>query len=166
MDKTEVIINYQNYQDYYFGKNLSVSNGKIIIDGKEIKNYDAGDITIEIKGNVENLVVGSCKNITVNGHVGCISAVDGNINVQGRVGGKVETKVGNIYCQDVLGNVKTDEGDIICGNVQGYVICVAGDIDCFDVSGNLITETGDISCCDVKGDITINGKLFEWRHRE
>jgi phage baseplate assembly protein gpV len=65
--------------------NISISNGKIIVDGKTI-TCPIKDHTIIINGDCNDLNISG--NLTVNGNI------KGNVDVQG-----------NINCRDVGGNI-------------------------------------------------------------
>ena len=97
------IINHGNGAYYENIKNLSIINGKITIDGKEVTKLEGNNNTIIIEGDCGNIkadgsveVRGSCKSIDCGGSVNC-----------GDVGGDVDC-VGSVNCRNV-------GGDIDCG---------------------------------------------------
>ncbi len=108
------------------GRSVTVVNGQVFVDDVDV-TPDAKNITIEITGDVENLNVDTCRQVTING------------NAQ-----TVETAAGDDRCHDVNGPVETISGDIKCGNVQGNVKTVSGDVECDNVGGNVSSKAGDI----------------------
>jgi len=96
----------------YRGKNVSVSNGKVVIDGVE-----QGDET-----QSKNIV------ITVKGDVGSVESPDGTIIVHGDVKGNVNATNGDIEAENVGGSVTTTNGDVECWEVAGDVNTTNGDI--------------------------------------
>jgi hypothetical protein len=99
------------------GSNITISNGKVIIDGKTIQSDMNGNVHVEIHGDVENIQCGG--SVTVHGNVsGCIDC-GATCNVDGYVNGNVDA--GNsVNCGDVTGDV--DAGNSVhCGNISGDV---------------------------------------------
>lgn len=101
----------------YYGNNIIMTNGKIIIDGKPIEDGLSGVVELKVEGDLVSLH--SDCSVTVNGDVkGNVSAgtsvncknVDGNVQAGssvncGNVGGNV--KAGNsVTCRNVNGDVK------------------------------------------------------------
>lgn len=93
------------------GRNITITNGRVIVDGKDVTGDDAKTITIEIQGDVAELSADMCTTITVTGTVG-----------------KIKTQSGNVRCGDVSGSVQTMSGDVSCGAVAGDVSTMSGDI--------------------------------------
>lgn len=120
---SQVIINGKNY----IGTQVYITNGKVIIDGK---NYtpDSKEINIQVDGNIEELKVDTCQKCIVNGNAGYVQTGSGDLEISG----------------DITGNLQTGSGDIECGNVGGSVQTGSGDVKCNNVSGNVKTGTGDI----------------------
>lgn len=92
--------------------NITVRNGRVIIDGHEADSGDSKEIVISIEGNINDLTVDSCNKIAVHGNVQSIKTGSGDISVVG----------------DVLGSIKTGSGDIECGSVTGSISTGSGDI--------------------------------------
>lgn len=92
------------------GKNIVVSNGRVVVDGQDV-TPDAKDIRIEVHGSVDSLDVDACNAISVTGSAGSI-----------------KTQSGDVRCGDVHGSVKTMSGDVHCGAVSGGVETMSGDI--------------------------------------
>lgn len=104
---SSVIINGQSYS----GTNISISNGRVIIDGKDVEDASTSPkIEVCINGAVEELQVAS-GDVVVHGDVGSLSSTSGDVS-----------------CRDVAGNVTTTSGDVKCGSVHGNVTTVTGDI--------------------------------------
>lgn len=82
------------------GRNISVVNGKIIVDGKTIQKGLTGDVHIKWEGDLAELNCNSCE---ISGNVGkdvkCNTA-----KIKGNIGGDV--KGNTIKCGNVQGNVK------------------------------------------------------------
>lgn len=111
------------------GNNVSISNGKIIVDGKEINDID---------GINSNTII----NVIIEGNVGSVQC-NGSVEVTGNVGK-------NIDCGGSVTIGGTLEGSIDCGGsvtVQGDV---TGDIDC----GGSVRINGSH-----KGDIDAGGSV-------
>lgn len=92
------------------GKNITISNGRVVIDGVD-RTPDAKEIRIEVQGDVQSIDADVCTSISVTGNSGAI-----------------KTQSGNIRCGDVHGSVKTMSGDVVCDAVTGGVKTMSGDI--------------------------------------
>lgn len=95
----------------YSGTNVSMINGKVIVDGVE----QTGEMT----GNIEIVVEGSCGdittefgNISVGSNAKSVESKNGNISVGGTIEGNAETKNGNIKANSILGEANTKNGNI------------------------------------------------------
>ena len=95
----------------YSGKTVEVRNGRVLVDGKEAPAGEGKDIHIEVTGDIKNLRVDACAEVSVSGNCGEISVQSGDVK-----------------CGDVSGSVSTQSGDIRCGRVAGNVRTMAGDI--------------------------------------
>ncbi len=124
--ETCIKINNMNF----FGRNINITNNKIIIDGVDVSSNFKNDkeINISIVGDINDLSVDSCNKIKITG----------NAN-------KVKTMSGDISCSDVNGDVTTTSGDIVCGNINSSATTVSGDIKAKVITGNCKTVSGDIS---------------------
>lgn len=100
----------------YVGQNISVVNGKVLIDGKSQDDTLSGVVRIEVTGDLASLQCDAPVVVTGN--------VKGNINCDGPCTcGDVEGDVdadGPVTCGDVKGNVEAD-GPCTCGKVGGNV---------------------------------------------
>lgn len=105
------IINGVVFPEGISGGNVHIGDGKIIIDGVEVKMPDEKIITVELHGNPNSLQVASCKSIVIHGSCG-----------------DVKTTNGDITCKDVSGSITTINGDVDCQNVGGSVSTVNGKI--------------------------------------
>lgn len=94
------------------GKNITIKNGRVIVDGNDVTGEDSKVITIEIIGNVEELSVDACTKVTITGSTG-----------------PIKTMSGDVKCGDVNGSVKTMSGDVRCGSIAGDVSTMSGDIE-------------------------------------
>ena len=95
----------------YNGNNVTIINGKVIVDGKDM-TPDAKNIIIHVDGDISKLSVDICDKLSVTGNVTDLSTVSGDVTIGGSVGQ----------------NVKTVSGDVKCGNIAGKVTTVSGDI--------------------------------------
>ena len=111
----------------YSGNSVVVTNGKVIIDGKDV-TPDAKEINISVQGDVAELKVDACNKVSVTGNVGSFSGRTGDVEISG----------------DVSGDVQTTTGEVSCGAVSGSVSTSTGDVDCVSVGGSVSTKTGDI----------------------
>ena len=75
--------------DIVDGKNLTIVNGKIQIDGEDVTPDDK-IITIEIHGDVETVRVDSCTTVDISGTVGTVSVSNGDITC-GDIAGTAST---------------------------------------------------------------------------
>lgn len=105
-----------NNKSYSGGKNISIMNNKIFIDGIEITDkevVDAKNILFEISGDVETLEVDHADKVMIAGNVtGNVKTMSGSVTVEGDVHGKVNTMSGNVQCGNVSGKVETMSGNI------------------------------------------------------
>lgn len=105
--KTSISINGNSYA----GTNISVKNGKVIVDGEEMEPIEDKTINIIVEGDVQHLE-------TTSGSVECMDAkvvktVSGDVQVAGNVRGDVETVSGDVRVRNsVCGNVETVSGDV------------------------------------------------------
>jgi hypothetical protein len=103
-----IIVNNKSY----IGKSIIISNGKIIIDGKDITPNE-NEISIEVNGNIEFIDVDNCNKINVTGNCTSIKTQSGDIEVKSSILGNVQTMSGDVYCEQTIhGNVSTMSGDI------------------------------------------------------
>ncbi|MCK9445694.1 hypothetical protein M0Q50_02250 [bacterium] len=110
------------------GRNITITNNKIIIDGKDV-SPDSKTIDIKIEGDIENFEVDYCNKIEIIGNTKDIRTSSGDVDITG----------------NVTGNINTSSGDVdIAGDVQGSINTSSGDVDCYNVSGNVKTNSGDI----------------------
>jgi len=108
--------------------NVSVSNGKAVIDGREFTGN-----RISINGN-KVIVDGVVQDGELVGNISVV--IHGDVE-------KIEVVSGTVKANSVT-SIKTTSGDIDCGDVTGSVMTVSGDIDCGNVGGNVSTVSGDI----------------------
>jgi len=95
------------------GNNVVVRRGKVLVNGKVIKDNLSGTVKIEWEGDLASL---DCTQAVVNGNVH--GDVDGTtITVSGDVSGDVDGTT--IKCGDVAGDV--DATTVTCGKVKGDV---------------------------------------------
>lgn len=119
-----------NGKNFVGGKSIVVTNGRVVIDGKDVTPSENKPITIEVTGNVEKLEVDVCSKVTVTGNAGSVKSSQGDIDVRGDVHGDVETKQGSVDIGgSVKGDVETMQGDIeVKGAISGKASTVMGDV--------------------------------------
>ena len=111
----------------YSGKSISIVNGKVFIDGKDV-TPDTKEIYIAVEGDIDELTVDHCNNLHIVGNVNKASSSSGNINVTGNVSESVQTSSGDVDCINVGGSVRTSSGDVTCSDVNGSVSTTSGNI--------------------------------------
>lgn len=96
----------------YSGNNIVISNGRVIIDGKDV-TPDQKIIDIQVHGDLNSLKVDNCQ----------------TCKVVGDVHGDVSTMSGDIEIQGSAHNAKSMSGDIdIGGSLNGNASTMSGDI--------------------------------------
>ncbi len=95
----------------YSGRNITITNGKVIIDGKDV-TPDGKEIKIAVEGGLNVLDVDACETVYVDGRVGELKTASGDVKIKGNVEGNVNTMTGDVTCLDIIGNVKTMTGNI------------------------------------------------------
>ena len=105
----------------FSGSNISIINGRVIIDGKEVSvDGLTGVKTSEVVIRIED---GSIGELTTDASVTC-GAVTGNVTARGSVnadsiGGNVDAG-GSVNCDNVSGSVDAG-GSVNCGKVGGNI---------------------------------------------
>jgi hypothetical protein len=110
----------------YVGKSITIINGKVIIDGKDV-TPDSKEITISVDGNLDNLEVDHANTIIIKGDVN-----------------KVRSGSGDVSCGNITGGTQTGSGDIDCGIITGDVQTGSGDVNATTITGSVRTGSGDI----------------------
>lgn len=95
----------------YSGSNIVVTNGKVIINGKDV-TPDSKEINISVEGHIDELKIDACNKVSVVGSVKSLATQSGDVEVVG----------------DVDGNIKTMSGDVDCGMVGGSISTMSGDV--------------------------------------
>lgn len=96
----------------YVGKQITITNGKIIIDGEDVTPENTVTIDIRIHGNIDSLSADACNKISVSGNAGTVKTMTGDVNIQGSVSGSVNTMSVDVKCKDIKGGVTTMSGDV------------------------------------------------------
>lgn len=113
-DMSTIMINGKSYT----GKNVSIINGKVTIDGvKQDGDALMGIVKVEITGDPASIDTDAP--VVVNGNVRGNVIADGPVTC-GNVNGDVDAD-GPCTCHDVKGNVTAD-GPVTCGPVGGNVV--------------------------------------------
>jgi len=98
---SEIIVNKSSY----YGKNIQIINGKVLIDGVDATPSSKA-IIVSIEGNIENLYLEYSNSITIKGNVSNIKTASGDIIIHGDVTNGITTVSGDVRCQNVIGNIK------------------------------------------------------------
>jgi hypothetical protein len=96
----------------YSGNSINITNGRIFVDGIEVET-DQKNIKIEVSGDVQLLQADACDSIIINGKVGPIKTVSGDVHVKDSVVGNINTVSGNVTCTELYGSTNTVSGNII-----------------------------------------------------
>lgn len=96
----------------YSGNSIVVSNGKVIIDGKNETPKDSKEININVNGNIDELKVDVCETIKITGDVNNVKTQSGDVDVKGNVNGNIQTMSGDVKSKNVGGSISTMSGDI------------------------------------------------------
>jgi hypothetical protein len=99
-------------QKIYKGNSIVISNGKVIIDGKDYTPSDEKEVNIAVVGNLENIEVDMCNIFSISGNCGSVQTTSGDVTIKGEVEGNVQTLSGDINCGIVKGNITTMSGNI------------------------------------------------------
>ena len=97
------------------GRNVSIINNRVIVDGKDVTPdlAETKEINIMVEGPIERLQVDACNKIGVRGNVGSIKTQSGNVDIlSGNVQGSVQTMSGDVTCGNIAGSVSTMSGNI------------------------------------------------------
>lgn len=101
------------------GNNISMTNGKIYVDGKLVETGTlSGDVKLTFEGDLVNLK--SDTSVKVNGNVNGHVDAGGSVSVGGSIFSYVDAG-GSVNCTgDIDGNIDAG-GSVTCGNVKGDV---------------------------------------------
>lgn len=80
----------------YTGSNVSIVNGKVVVDGN----------------NQEQALIGPIS-VVVNGDVAEVETMSGDVTIHGNVSGDVTTMSGNVVAKAIAGSVETMSGNIV-----------------------------------------------------
>jgi len=94
----------------FSGSNITVSKGKIIIDGKDV-TPDSKNINITVNGNINSVEVDVCDKFTITGDVDSVQTASGDVDIKGNAG-SINTMSGDVDCWNVKGSIRTMSGDI------------------------------------------------------
>jgi hypothetical protein len=95
----------------YSGDNITISKGRVFINGQEINTGDQKTINITVNGDIESIKADACQKITVSGSSGSIQTQSGDVEC-GNVNGSVTTMSGDVDCGDIGGSVQTMSGNV------------------------------------------------------
>ena len=95
----------------YSGNSIVVTNGKVIINGKDV-TPDSKEINIKVDGNIDELKVDVCNKVEITGDVSNVKTQSGDVEISGNVTGSIQTMSGDVDCGTVGGSISTMSGDI------------------------------------------------------
>jgi hypothetical protein len=102
-----IIINGNTYS----GNSVVVTNGKVLINGKDV-TPDSKEININVQGNIGELKVDACNKVSVTGNANNVLTKSGDIYITGNVEGNIQTSSGDVDCGNVSGSISTSSGDV------------------------------------------------------
>lgn len=106
--KSSVTINNVTYS----GRNISIDNDKVVIDGVTQTTSLVGPITVTVNGSCESVSTISGA-INISGNAGSVHATSGDVSVQGSVEGAIKTISGDVkVVRPHTNNINTISGDI------------------------------------------------------
>ena len=110
------IIRNGNCRTIIGGGTVTITDGKVTVNGKTVEGLEGSDdekvINITIEGDVDRLEVDYCKSIKVTGNAKRVHTSYGDIEIGGDVSGDVHTNMGGITCGNVEGDCHTNMGSI------------------------------------------------------
>ena|ERR1035437_3204031 len=106
-----ITINGNTISGNLSGRNISITNNKIIIDGVDV-TPDSKEINITVSGNIEKLSADCCNKIQVTGDVGSVKTQSGDVEITGNVNGSIQSMSGSVDCGNVSGNISTMSGSV------------------------------------------------------
>jgi hypothetical protein len=92
-------------------RSISMVNGTVFVDGKEVPDTNVKNINITITGDLSEFTIDYCGDVTINGNVT-----------------NIKSSSGNVVCGDVSGSINTMSGSVDCKNVNGDVVTMSGNI--------------------------------------
>lgn len=104
----------------FSGSNITITDGRIIVDGKDVTDTTG----VDMKSILE---------VKITGDVGSVRC-DKGLTVMGNVQGNVDAQ-GGVSCNDVGGDVRAS-GAVSCDDIKGNVHA-GGSVSCDDVGGNV-----------------------------
>lgn len=122
-NESQITINGKTFR----GNNVSVVNGKVTVDGKEMEMPDAKNIHIFIEGDVGTLNI-DCGDVQVSGDVAYLTSQQGDVKVGGDVKGTATLNMGDLECTDVFADVSVDMGNVKASTIHGSVKTKMGNI--------------------------------------
>ena len=102
-----VIINGQSIT--CSGSNITIQNGKVIVDGKVIQSDLYGDVKVVVNGNVDKIDYSG--SVEVHGNCGSIDC-SGSCKIDGDVNGNIDAS-GSVTCGKVSGDIDAS-GSVRC----------------------------------------------------
>lgn len=121
--KSKIVVNGHTV----VGRNVSIVNGKITVDGKLIEFPDAKEIKIVVEGDLGSLRV-DAGDVSVQGSCGEIEVNQGSVTVAGDVKGEIQADQGRVECNDVYADVKVNMGNINAAAIHGNATARMGNI--------------------------------------
>lgn len=110
-----IIIDGVNLSNLATNGRISIKNGKVVIDRKEVTDlasYKGPNVTIIVQGDVGDVSLDS-GTLEVQGNAQSVNTLSGDATIRGSVSGNVSTMSGDVKAGAINGNCSTMSGDII-----------------------------------------------------
>lgn len=111
----------------FSGRNVTIINGKVIVDGKTVDMPDAKEIIVNIEGDLGSLQL-DAGTVNVTGHAGDVHVGQGTAKVEMDVKGEVRVDQGKLECNDIFADVRVDMGNIKASTIHGNATTKMGNI--------------------------------------
>ena len=121
--KSKIVVNGHTI----VGRNVSIVNGVVTVDGKVVELPDAKEIKIVVEGDLGSLRV-DAGDVSVQGSCGEVEVNQGSVTVAGDVKGEIQVDQGRVECNDVYSDVKVDMGNINALTILGNATAWMGNI--------------------------------------
>lgn len=107
--KNKISVNGKHYNNI---RSLIISNNEVYVDDEKITEPNHKTLLrIHVDGDINNLKVDNCNELSVIGDCGNVNSTSGNINIVGNAH-NVKTTSGNVNAKIIKGNVKSTSGSI------------------------------------------------------
>ena len=113
----------------YEGRNITIRDNKVMIDGKERTPKDTLNVNIIVEGDIDSLNVDMAEKIAIAGRVGVAKTMSGDLHIKGNVNSSAKSQSGNITIDgDLTGDAKTMSGNIKAAAIHGKASSMSGNV--------------------------------------